>query len=246
MQNTQPSGAYNFYDWKTYEDKENQNLMNIYRNAGRFGNQLTDFSSPFYQQYASYINKATPGIGTNAFLAPLMSSGGNYAGGMSQALTLRGNAMKQRQDTINTGLQGFSSQMMGMLPQLLQIQAGVGGNILNARTQKEISGDQQGGMFDFLSAPLAMFGAQGLAGLFGGMGGASAMIPIAAMASDIRLKENIFYTDEKTKDGIPIVEFNFKNNNQRCRGVIAQDVEMIRPDAVTEIEGIKYVYYGSL
>ena len=67
-----------------------------------------------------------------------------------------------------------------------------------------------------------------------------------ALASDRRLKENINYTGEYTKDGIPIVEFNFIGSGGKCRGVIAQEAERIRPDAVTEINGIKHVYYSRL
>jgi hypothetical protein len=235
---------YNFYDWKTYEDKENQNLMNVYRNAGRLGNQLADFQSPFYQQYASYLSKVIPTTGINSYLQLLQSGGGNYAGSMSQATQLKENEDKKRREAINTGVQGFASSNVSMLGQLLEIQGQAGANILNARTQKEISGDQQGGILDFLGSG---FGAAlpFLPQMFGG-GGASAMLAAPAFTSDIRLKENIDYTGEKTKDGIPIVEFNFKGIGQRCRGVIAQDVEKIRPDLVEEINGYLTVNYGGL
>ena len=78
-------------------------------------------------------------------------------------------------------------------------------------------------------------------------GSIASALPYAAIAlSDKKVKEYIKYTDEKTKDGIPIVEFNYKGNDQRFRGVIAQDVEKIRPDAVIEIQGLKHVNYGVL
>lgn len=155
---TQPSGAYNFYDWKTYDDKQDQNLMNVYRNAGRLGNQLSDFSSPFYQQYASYLSKALPATGLNSYLSILQSGGGNYAGSMSQAMQLKGNEDKKRRDAINTGVQGFAANNVNMLGQLLGIQAGAGSNILQARTQKEISSDQQGGALDFLGSVVGTVG----------------------------------------------------------------------------------------
>ena len=240
MPQTQPSGAYNFYDWKTYDDKENQNLMNVYRNAGRLGNQLVDFSSPIYTGYQAWANKAIPGVGAGSFLSLLQSGGGNYAGSMAQAMQLKSNADKQRRDAINTGVQGFASQNVGMLPQLLQIQSGAGGDILNARTQKEVAGMQSGGILDIGGSFLGGVGGMMTANGFAGLG------PLAFLASDIKVKENIDYTGEYTKDGIPIVNFNYIGNSKRFRGVIAQDVEKVRPDAVIEINGIKHVYYGRL
>jgi len=66
------------------------------------------------------------------------------------------------------------------------------------------------------------------------------------VSSDIRLKENIEDTGEKTKDGIRIVDFNFKGESQRHRGVIAQEVEKVRPDLVSEMNGYLAVNYGGL
>lgn len=61
--------------------------------------------------------------------------------------------------------------------------------------------------------------------------------------SDRRLKENIHKTGEKTKDGIPIVTYNYKDDPLKIKytGVIAQDVEKIKPRAV-----IKAVDYSKI
>ncbi|MCZ2328879.1 tail fiber domain-containing protein [Bartonella sp. F02] len=48
--------------------------------------------------------------------------------------------------------------------------------------------------------------------------------------SDIRVKENIVRAGEK--NGYPLYEFNYHNNPQRYRGVMAQDVVRLNPDAV--------------
>lgn len=54
----------------------------------------------------------------------------------------------------------------------------------------------------------------------------------ALLASDKRLKENIEYTGKKTKDGVPVITYNYKGNPQKFEGVIAQDVEKVKPEAV--------------
>lgn len=70
------------------------------------------------------------------------------------------------------------------------------------------------------------------------------------LASDERLKENVTETGEKTKDGIAIIEGEFKTDpkKKRYRMVRAQDAEKVRPDAVhtDPVSGIKLVDYWNL
>ena len=64
--------------------------------------------------------------------------------------------------------------------------------------------------------------------------------------SDIRIKENI--TPDGTWNGFNVYTYNYKYNDpsHRSRGVMAQEVELTRPDAVVEIDGVKHVNYGVL
>ena len=76
--------------------------------------------------------------------------------------------------------------------------------------------------------------------------GKLASIASVFMGSDIRIKENI--TPDGTWNGFNVYTYNFKNNDpsHRSRGVMAQEVELTRPDAVVEIDGVKHVNYGVL
>lgn len=66
---------------------------------------------------------------------------------------------------------------------------------------------------------------------------------IASMFSDIRLKENVV----KVRDGeIPEYEFNYIGNPQRYRGVMAQDVAKVKPEAVSVIDGYMAVNYSAI
>jgi hypothetical protein len=80
----------------------------------------------------------------------------------------------------------------------------------------------------------------------GGMGDLASIASIASlfMGSDIRIKENI--ERDGTWKGHNVYTYNFKGSNTRSRGVMAQEIEITRPDAVMEIEGIKHVNYGAL
>jgi Glycine zipper/Chaperone of endosialidase len=64
--------------------------------------------------------------------------------------------------------------------------------------------------------------------------------------SDVRTKNNISRTWLTSPDGIPIVEFQYKGFDKRYRGVIAQDVIKVRPDAVFKHDGYLAVNYDKI
>lgn len=66
-------------------------------------------------------------------------------------------------------------------------------------------------------------------------------------SSDERLKEDIHDTGMKTKDGIPLKTFAYKGSPMLNMGVMAQDAQKKRPDAVrTMPSGYKGVDYGKI
>jgi hypothetical protein len=84
-------------------------------------------------------------------------------------------------------------------------------------------------------------------GLFGLGGTALAAglrygLPMLA-GSDIRMKENIRHIGH-THDGQKLYSFNYIGNPKHEIGLMAQEVEQIKPDAVHEIDGLKYVDYA--
>jgi len=92
-----------------------------------------------------------------------------------------------------------------------------------------------------------------MSGLFG-LGSASLMSPkgtfsgLTSLFSDERLKENIKEIG-KTNSGLPVYSFNyiFDQDKKTNIGVMAQDVEKVFPDGVSEHEsGYKMVDYGRI
>ena len=63
--------------------------------------------------------------------------------------------------------------------------------------------------------------------------------------SDIRMKRNIIPEGTSWK-GLDVYTYNYLGQSTRRRGVMAQDVEKIYPDAVVEIGGVKRVDYGAI
>lgn len=93
-----------------------------------------------------------------------------------------------------------------------------------------ISG-QYGGSGAYKPSPLSSMGQ--LASLFAGF------------QSDIKVKENIVPEEAHWK-GFNVYSFNYIGDPKPRRGVMAQEVELSRPDAVYEVGGVKHVAYGLL
>lgn len=82
--------------------------------------------------------------------------------------------------------------------------------------------------------------------LLGSLVGAGAQVGSAVIqASDVNVKDNIEQIGV-TDEGIPKVKFNYKGDNVKYTGVIAQDVEKVVPEAVVSINGVKHVDYSKL
>ena len=65
------------------------------------------------------------------------------------------------------------------------------------------------------------------------------------MRSDIRLKENVSEVG-LSKLGYKIYEFNYKNDDTRYRGAMAQDVMTKLPEAIGVRDGFLYVDYDMI
>jgi hypothetical protein len=63
--------------------------------------------------------------------------------------------------------------------------------------------------------------------------------------SDIRFKENLIQIGT-LYNGLPVYVGNYIGEDRKQLFVIAQEVEKVLPDAVTELDGYKYVDYGML
>lgn len=86
----------------------------------------------------------------------------------------------------------------------------------------------------------AEFDMQRQAGIGQMVGAGIGALPM--LFSDSRLKENLVKVAE-TPDGIPVYEFNYIDDPERRIGVLAEDVEKVKPEAVGERYGYKTVDY---
>ena len=135
---------------------------------GNLSKDLLDPSSKFYQQFASYLQKTTPGIGTNTLLAPLMAGGTGYAGGQGIASKKATGFARERQDKINSGVQGFALGNINVGANLLGQQAQSNLGYANLGEQRRQYDDTNSGWNKFFN--VLGQGAGFLPGLFGGGG----------------------------------------------------------------------------
>ena len=70
---------------------------------------------------------------------------------------------------------------------------------------------------------------------------AGAALPL--LMSDARLKENINAVG-KLDNGLTVYSFNYLDNPTTHIGLMAQEVEDVNPEAVSEIDGYKMVDYN--
>lgn len=78
--------------------------------------------------------------------------------------------------------------------------------------------------------------------LYGALGSAAGSLGGWAMMSDRRTKENVQRVGE-LDNGLPVYSYNHIGDDVPRIGLMADEVEKVRPDAVTEIDGIKHVFY---
>lgn len=82
----------------------------------------------------------------------------------------------------------------------------------------------------------------GLLGATGAYGSSGWLLPALAGLSDKHAKENIRKIG-KAHNGMGLYLFNYKSDPTPRLGLVAQDVEKVKPEAVYEIGGLKHVDY---
>lgn len=168
----------------------------------------------------------------------------------NQMLGLRNQGIQEYNAQRNAPLNEYSALTSGQQIQNPSFQAPNPGNAQ--------AGDYQGAVQNAYNAKMAQYNAgvgssnNTMSGLFG-LGGAAANGFLGSTAgsawlaglSDRDVKENIIHVGEE--NGHKIYEFNYKGiPDRKFTGVMAQDVEQINPEAVTERNGFKYVNYDMI
>ena len=220
-------------------------------------------SAGWGQVVQNTINGIMPGINSSFGGSGMTGSGlhaQNLAKGLSAGVAdIENQAWQQNQNR--------ALQAAGMLPQMAGMQFNAADALRAAgvdrqqQTQQEISADvlkdQQAKTSELSAIQNYLALTSGLGGQFGSQTstqsqnmGLMGMLGFGLQAapllfSDRRLKEDIKRVGE-TDDGLGIFTYRYKGHPTTHMGVMAQDVQKVKPDAVKKVGGYLAVDYGAI
>jgi hypothetical protein len=248
-------------------------VQTAYGNAMNWANQgqqtLSGMMDPnarsagWNQVVQNTINGIMPGINSSFGGSGMTGSGlhaQNLAKGLSAGVAdIENQAWQQNQNR--------ALQAAGMLPQMAGMQFNAADALRAAgvdrqqQTQQEISADvlkdQQAKTSELSAIQNYLALTSGLGGQFGSQtstqsqnAGLMGMLGFGLQAapllfSDRRLKEDIKRVGE-TDDGLGIFTYRYKGHPTTHMGVMAQDVQKVKPDAVKKVGGYLAVDYGAI
>lgn len=226
-----------------------QERMNQARNAlvTRLANQgITDPGSQAYITAIDELNRAQNDFALGAD----QTAFGQAAQKFGLDASARERAIQEAAYLRNQPLSEFSAFMSGAQPQMPQFTQTPQYSQAPAPIAESTYNSYQGQLANYQAqqqAAAAMRG--GLFGLGGALGGAAILKyglpglgPAAVAPSDRRLKRNIKRCGTRP-DGLGIYEFEYLWSDKPQRGVMAQEVEVLYPQAVGERDGFKTVNY---
>ena len=191
---------------------------------------------------ANIVNAASKNLAQNL--------AGMYSGAYGQAQGQRFPAAQMQLDQRAAG-QGAYPTIMGAPMGMYEAIGDVGAQ-RRAMTQEAINQAQQKYGYEAQAPQTAL--SQYMANISGDYGGTSKSTPSALSSlgqiigilgiSDVRAKENI--TPVGKYKGMNVYDFNYKWSPERHRGLMAQEVEQVKPEAVGDINGLKYIDYGKV
>ena len=224
--------------------------------------QFQPMADVYGQQYLSEISKNMPAVRQQMVQ---YQPGGGSRGDIAQAniasaagknlaqnlAGLYGGAYSAAQERIPQFTQQYPTIMgapMGMYGAMGDV-----GAQQRALQQEQLNQQQQA--YEYTAqAPMTNL-QQYMANISGDYGGTSKSTPstlsslgqiigIMGSISDVRAKENI--TPVGKYKGMNVYDFNYKWSPERHRGLMAQEVEQVKPEAVGDINGLKYIDYGKV
>lgn len=237
--------------------------------AGQGQQALTNAMDPnarsagWNQVVQNTINGIMPGI-NSSFAGSGMTGSGLHAQNLAKGLSagvadVENQAWQQGQNR--------ALQAAGMLPQMAGMQFNAADALRSAgadrqqQQQQEISADvlrdQQAKTSELSAIQQYLSLVSGLGGQFGSQtstqsqnAGLMGMLGFGLQAapllfSDRRLKEDIKRVGE-TDEGLGIFTYKYKGNPTTHMGVMAQDVQKVKPDAVKKVGGYLAVDYGAI
>jgi hypothetical protein len=195
------------------------------------------------QGWNNYISQLSPYLNFSQGTAGNIAQAGTAAG--TAAASLYGGAGSTYANLFGSGAGNISGLYTGAGNQTVNsanntqnVLGGLYGN--NAQTTAAAGGAIANDIAAQTQATDTAY-ANSFGGILGGLKLGTSFIPTPT-SSDERVKDDIKKVGELF-DGQPVYRFRYKGTSQTQIGLMAQDVERVRPDAVEEHGGLKFVHY---
>lgn len=212
----------------------------------RLINQGIGQGSQAYNTEMNTFNQAKNDARSQAILQG-QSYGSNE---QAQELGLRNQAIQEYNAQRNAPLNEYSALTSGQQIQNPSFSGSNPGNAQAGDLQGATNTAYQGALNNYNSQVASgnattsgLFGLGG-AGLGGFLSSAKGAGALAGLFSDKNLKENIIFFGKK--NGFNTYKYNYKGENQKWIGVLAQEIEQTNPEAVSEFNGFKTVNYAAI
>jgi hypothetical protein len=232
----------------TSENVNNNLITSTYGGQMGQGTGATNFLSQLLGVTPGSVASTANTVGT---AANGVAAGGGAEQGYNNYLQLAGYEPAMRQLSRNITGQGAASGMLRSGPTAGALQTrgaelnqGFFNNYLQQLSNLSGLGLQAGGLVSNAGQKSTSTSTGGKPSTLGSIG--SAVGGIASIFSDRRLKHSIRRVDEFA-DGLGIYVFSYIGSRQRVRGVMADEVALLRPWALgPKVAGYATVNYGAL
>jgi Chaperone of endosialidase len=205
---------------QTQANNNNTNTLGALSTAGNIGNTAA----------STGVNAGTASVGTQGALSSEEAAGG-------AGLTAAQQAILTNQE------QQFQSQTQSPYAALNGLMGVIGSNNWGSSTNGTSDTTSTPSAWDTISGLMSSAGALGKG--IGGAGTATtAGTGLMGLFSDWRVKTNIVRLGT-LDNGLPLYSFEYIGDPEKRMniGLMAQDVELVKPEAVSEYNGIKMVNY---
>lgn len=223
--------------WNQREDQMRTRLMNqgLDPASEAFRNEMGNMGRDRNDAYTSAMNMAI-GQGTSAGNSMFQNNMASRQQSIAEALRQRGMPMEELQK-----MQGFLA-MPGFNADGSTMQAAGMGAQLNQQNTDAFNRNMLGMQEANNNSLIGTI--NGIGGLVGSIGPAAG----AALAlSDENAKTNIVRHEAEAMPGVPYASFEYIHEpGVTHHGVIAQDLERVAPEYVSEVDGVKFVDYSFL
>jgi hypothetical protein len=212
--------------------------------ASQLQSSINEQMNPYNQDVIDQINKNA--YGQNSMLSSQLTQAGQF--GSNRAVLGANDIANTQASTIGSILNPeYNNAVTNALTTIPQLNAqSASAQLQGGQFQRQLAGQTAQAPVSSLASIAQILGILPTQSgqSTGSSNGSSSGFNFGLFSSDINLKENI--VPAGTENGFNLYEFNYKGGNKRFIGVMAHEVEAVKPEAIIVKDGQKKVNYAMI